>query len=193
MRGREPRSSPRATPTVPSSRRPSPACTPRGWRRWRRWPGWRTPRAVTRPRRIPILAFHGTKDPFVSYTGGLGPAALGLEAPNGSGKTIGQSLGKNGKLPGGPSIPSITAAWAARGGMRARAPKDTAAAAGVTLIRYPCPDGTEVELYRVAGGGHAWPGSAISASIKSVVGYTTMAVSADQIMWKFFEAHPLRR
>jgi len=25
------------------------------------------------------------------------------------------------------------------------------------------------------------------------VGYTTMAISADQIMWAFFVAHPLRR
>jgi polyhydroxybutyrate depolymerase len=50
-----------------------------------------------------------------------------------------------------------------------------------------------VELYRVNGGGHAWPGSAASASLASVVGYTTTAISADQIMWAFFAAHPLRR
>jgi polyhydroxybutyrate depolymerase len=140
-------------------------------------------------RHIPIVAFHGTKDPFVSYTGGLGPSAMKLEAPDGKG-TLGSSLGK-GRLPTGPSIPSITASWASREGCASK-PTDSAVATAVTLIRYQCPGGTEVELYRVTGGGHAWPGSAISASIKSVVGYTTMAISADQIMWDFFEAHPLR-
>ena len=154
--------------------------------------GLENPKGCDPARRIPILAFHGTKDPFVSYTGGLGPAALGLEAPNGSGQTIGQSLGKDSKLSGGPSVPSIVAAWAAREGC-APTPKVHEVASDVTLIRYPCAGTTDVELYRVTGGGHAWPGSAISASIKSVVGYTTMAISADQIMWQFFEAHPLRR
>jgi polyhydroxybutyrate depolymerase len=45
----------------------------------------------------------------------------------------------------------------------------------------------------VTGGGHAWPGSPVSKAIAPVVGYTTMAISADQIMWAFFVAHPLRR
>jgi poly(3-hydroxybutyrate) depolymerase len=33
----------------------------------------------------------------------------------------------------------------------------------------------------------------VSKSIASVVGCTTMAISADQIMWAFFVAHPFRR
>ena len=66
-------------------------------------------------------------------------------------------------------------------------------ASGVTLITYSCPKGDAVELYRVTGGGHAWPGSSVSQAIAPAVGYTTMAISADQIMWAFFVAHPLRR
>jgi polyhydroxybutyrate depolymerase len=62
----------------------------------------------------------------------------------------------------------------------------------VTLIAYSCPHDNTVELYRVTGGGHAWPGSAITQSLAKVVGFTTMAISADQIMWDFFAAHPLR-
>ncbi len=143
-------------------------------------------------RPVPVVAFHGTADPFVSYSGGLGPAALKLAAPDGSGRTIGQEAGKGAaKLHAGPSVPAITAAWARRNGCASR-PTDDVVAAGVTRIAYACPHGNDVQLYRVTGGGHAWPGSAMSREIASVVGYTTMAINADQIMWAFFAAHPLR-
>ena len=46
-------------------------------------------------------------------------------------------------------------------------------------------------LYRVTGGGHAWPGSTTSAAIEGIVGHTTMSIDANAIMWKFFVAHPL--
>ena len=62
---------------------------------------------------------------------------------------------------------------------------------GVTLLRYTCPKNATVELYRISGGGHAWPGSTFTASISSAVGFTTMAIDADAIMWRFFEQHPL--
>ena len=143
-------------------------------------------------RPVPVVAFHGTADPFVSYTGGLGPSSLKLAAPDGSGRTLGQGLSKETlkKLRSGPSIPAVTAAWARRNGCTPR-PTERSVATSVTLIAYSCPHGNDVELYRVSGGGHAWPGSAVSREIASVVGYTTMAISADQIMWAFFAAHPL--
>jgi len=46
----------------------------------------------------------------------------------------------------------------------------------------------EVELYRVDGGGHTWPGSAMSATSASVTGKTTMHIDATQLMWDFFAA-----
>jgi len=143
-------------------------------------------------RPVPVVAFHGTADPFVSFTGGLGPSSLKLAAPDGSGRTVGQGLSKEAlkKLRTGPSIPAVTAAWARRNGCAPK-PSERSVATRVTLIAYSCPHGDDVELYRVSGGGHAWPGSAVSQEIASVVGYTTMAVSADQIMWAFFAAHPL--
>lgn len=141
-----------------------------------------------RPSRpVPVIAFHGTADPFVSYGGGLGPKALALPAPNGHG-TIGQS--GTARSGAGPSIPDQAAMWARRNGCGSP-PTNTVVAPRVTLIRYPCPPDATVELYRVTGGGHAWPGSAVSQSIGKVVGYTTMAISADDLMWAFFEAHPL--
>ncbi len=65
-------------------------------------------------------------------------------------------------------------------------------ASDVTELTYTCPPGADVELYRVQGGGHSWPGSAFSKLIESVVGPTTDSISANEVMWAFFQAHPLR-
>lgn len=143
-----------------------------------------------RPSRpVPVVAFHGTADPFVHFNGTPSKAAADLPAPTGSKKTLGQSS-DSGALKKAPSIPQDTADWARRNGCRST-PTDSKAASGVTLVRYRCPAGADVELYVVKGGGHAWPGSKVSAAIKSVVGFTTFAITADAIMWRFFKAHPL--
>jgi polyhydroxybutyrate depolymerase len=140
-------------------------------------------------RPVPVLAFHGTADPFVAYTGGLGPKALQLPSPDGKG-TLGGSGAATDQTKG-PSIPQITADWAKRNGC-GTTPTDSKLTSDVTTIRFPCPAGADVVLERITGGGHAWPGSAFSQAIASVVGKTTMTISADQMIWTFFEAHPLR-
>jgi polyhydroxybutyrate depolymerase len=139
-------------------------------------------------RPVPVLAFHGTTDPFVSYEGGLGPKALALPSPDGKG-TLGQSGAK--RQTKGPSIPQITADWAKRNGCGIT-PADRKLTSDVTTITFPCPAGAEVVLERVTGGGHAWPGSLVSQAIGGIVGKTTMTISANALMWTFFEAHPLR-
>jgi polyhydroxybutyrate depolymerase len=141
-------------------------------------------------RAVPVIAFHGTADPFLSYTGGLGPKALALPAPDGSDRTI-QNIGAPTSAFQGPSVPKIAAAYAHRNGCRAQ-PAAQAVAADVTEFSYRCPTGAEVELYRVAGGGHTWPGSAFSAAIASTVGPTTFSISATDLMWQFFSRHSLR-
>ena len=154
--------------------------------------GIQNPAACHPSRPVPVVAFHGTADPFVPYLGGIGSASLKLPAPDGSHRTLGQVLGKKASTFKGPTIPENTAAWAKRNGCAPR-PTEQTVATRVTLITYSCPKGDAVELYRVTGGGHAWPGSPVSKAIAPFVGYTTMAISADQIMWAFFVAHPLRR
>jgi polyhydroxybutyrate depolymerase len=153
--------------------------------------GIQVPAGCHPSRPVPVVAFHGTADPFVPYDGGLGPAALALPAPDGSHRTLGQVLGPHAAQRTGPSGPAVTARWARRNGCAA-APT-TRSAPGVARIAYRCPSGADVVLYRISGGGHAWPGSALSRSVASVVGFTTMAVSADEVIWRFFAAHPLRR
>jgi polyhydroxybutyrate depolymerase len=145
--------------------------------------------APTRP--VPVVTFHGTDDPYVSYTGGLGSKALDLPAADGSHKTLGQEGAAKAALNKGPSIPDITAGWAKRNRCSTQLPTQTKIARDVTLLTWACPTDASVELYRITGGGHAWPDSTFSQAIASYVGKTTFSISANQIMWKFFLAHPL--
>ena len=153
--------------------------------------GVRTIKGCTPKRPVPIVAFHGTADGFVSFTGGLGEQALDLPAPDGSGKKLRDTLTPEQlKSGGGDSIPAIMAAWAKRNHCGAGT-KETTVTADVTKVTYHCPAAAETVLYRVTGGGHSWPGSTFSQSIASIVGPTTMSINADEIMWDFFVKHPL--
>lgn len=140
-------------------------------------------------RPVPIVAFHGTKDPYLSFDGGLGEAALNLPAPDGSGRTV-RDLGV-GDAAAGPSVTDAMTAWAKRNGCTTKA-RERAVADDVTLVTFACTKAREVQLYRVEGGGHSWPGSEFSRAIEAVVGPTTFSISANEVMWKFFQAHPLR-
>ena len=156
-----------------------------------------------RPSRpVPVLAFHGTADAYVPYDGRPSTAAAHLPAPDGSGGTLGQTLDQAGgaRVPGaditrtviegGSAMPDILAAWARREGCPG-GPASSRIGSDVTLLRYSCPPDAAVSLYRVEGGGHAWPGSRGSAAIAGAVGRTTFTIDADALMWDFFREHPL--
>lgn len=49
-------------------------------------------------------------------------------------------------------------------------------------------DGSEVVLIEIAGAGHTWPGK---PSPLKVLGKSALNVSANDLMWEFFERHPL--
>jgi polyhydroxybutyrate depolymerase len=140
-------------------------------------------------RPVPVIAFHGTDDQFVAYDGGLGPAVANLPSPDGTG-TLGDMVGTAALPGGGAPVPEMASAWALRNGCQP-APVEEPVAADVALLRFTCPAGAEVELYRVDGGGHSWPGSVFSAAIPDVVGATSASVSATELIWAFFDAHPL--
>lgn len=88
-------------------------------------------------RPMPVVAFHGTADPIVPYTAGKG--AIGDVKGTEADMTVWAKM--NGCDTGGFPVPA------------AAAPK-------VTRFTFAgCKDGSAVVLYRIAGGGHAWPGS----------------------------------
>ncbi|HSP36757.1 MAG TPA: prolyl oligopeptidase family serine peptidase [Frankiaceae bacterium] len=153
-----------------------------------------------RPSRpVPLVTFHGTMDSFVPYDGSPSRSAARLPTPDGSGRTLGGLRNQDipgaattrSVLNGGSAMPDILASWATRERCRDGAPAESTIGSDVTHLRYDCPAGSAVELYRVTTGGHAWPGSPGSAALAAAVGRTTFTINADAVMWDFFRAHPL--
>ena len=142
-------------------------------------------------RPVPIVAFQGTGDEFVAFTGGLGPRAEAASANDGTGRMLGDTSGGKAVARSAPTE-KVAAAWAKRNKCAAK-PKATQVAPDVTAVRYRCPKRADVELYEVQGGGHTWPGSEFSRAIETAVGPTTFSINADEVMWRFFEAHPRPR
>lgn len=141
---------------------------------------------TTRP--VPVIAFHGTADPIVAYTGGTGPNARLLPAPDGDGSVV-QEGKPNTNGPGAQSIPANAAAWAHRNGCGPE-PQRTQVAPDVELQNYPCPANASVQLYSIINGGHVWPGSPLPFP-EPLVGVNTTSIKATEVIWDFFRTHPL--
>lgn len=76
------------------------------------------------------------------------------------------------------------AGWAAHNGC-APAPSTILRQGEVTGEQWGgCAGGADVALYTIEGKGHSWPGSSMPATI------TTRAISATDLIWEFFAAHP---
>ncbi|WCN82353.1 alpha/beta hydrolase family esterase [Micromonospora sp. LH3U1] len=60
-------------------------------------------------------------------------------------------------------------------------------APGVTRTLASCADGSEVSVYTIPDMGHSWPGATSGQLAASAAG-----VSATDLMWEFFAAHPRR-
>ena len=126
--------------------------------------------------RVSVLAFHGTADPVVPYSGG----------EYFSGAPIGRVLG----VPAAKPVDDSAAAWAAFDGC-GTPPRQSRVAGDVQRFVWPhCPATGAVELYRVVGGGHTWPGA--PAVRAGQLGPTTASIDATKLMLDFFAAHPRR-
>ncbi|WP_176728796.1 extracellular catalytic domain type 1 short-chain-length polyhydroxyalkanoate depolymerase [Thermogemmatispora onikobensis] len=113
-------------------------------------------------RSVPLLEIHGTGDFIVPYEGMPG---LGL-----------------------PPIPQWLEDWARRDGCQ-QGPTVFLTQSDITGEAWShCTAPGLVVHYRVAGGGHTWPGSLIPVPY---LGKTTHTLSATAVIWQFFVAHPL--
>jgi polyhydroxybutyrate depolymerase len=67
----------------------------------------------------------------------------------------------------------------------------------VTQITYGgCKDNAEVVFFRINDGGHTWPGSPVAdkyakSGFGKFTGKTNKDINASNLIWSFFEAHPL--
>jgi polyhydroxybutyrate depolymerase len=125
---------------------------------------------------VSVLAFHGTSDPIVPYQGG----------EYFSGAPIGRVLG----VPAAKPVDDAVAAWAAFDGCGARPEQSWVADDVRRFVWRGCPATGAVELYRVVGGGHTWPGSV--AVREGRLGSTTTSIDATDLILDFFDAHPRR-
>ncbi len=143
------------------------------------------PPECTPGRPVPVLAIHGTADPFVPYDGGVGPGVALLPSADGSGPigTVPDAVLPPEMLT---TVPQRIAAWAARDGCDATVTPDPVSD-DVDEFDYTCPAGVDVQLWRVDGGGHTWPGSQFLVAVSKMVGPTTMSVSANEVIWAFFQ------
>jgi polyhydroxybutyrate depolymerase len=72
------------------------------------------------------------------------------------------------------------------------APVPPADGTSVTRLTYGrCAAGTNVVLYTVTGGGHAWPGGP-QYSLRSIIGIASQQLDASQTIVDFFLTHPMR-
>jgi polyhydroxybutyrate depolymerase len=137
-------------------------------------------------RRVSIVAFHGTADPILYFNGGVGTAVLNNAL---SGETVPTTPLPPARL-NGKGYPANVKTWAAKDGCDTRS-TDKKVSPHVILRTYRCPPGTAVEFYIVLGGGHAWPGSKLSAALAKITGPSTFEVDATDIIWRFFQQHRL--
>jgi poly(3-hydroxybutyrate) depolymerase len=127
---------------------------------------------------VAVMHFHGTADEYAPYEGGVGRASANAPVRpvfNSAHASIRFWLAVNVCKPdASEALPDTT-----DDGMRS------------VRLRYTgCRSGLTVELVRIEGGGHTWPGQ---APLVPSLGASTSDISANDMMWTFFQANPLNK
>jgi polyhydroxybutyrate depolymerase len=126
----------------------------------------------TRP--VPVIAFFGTADPIGDIEYPLWFFKLMNIDPD---KEYREYLPVSVWLDG----------WVARNGCDP-GPEAIAPQGDASGVRYDgCVADAEVVVFHIEGGGHTWPGG----SNLPIFGKTTEALNASEVMWAFFEKHPM--
>jgi polyhydroxybutyrate depolymerase len=126
-------------------------------------------------RPVPVIQVNGTDDPLVPYKGGEVSHRRGDVVPSATGSAKDWA-----RLDG-------CAADPARDSLP---PRTTDGLETRREIYSGCRDHSEVALYSIIGGGHTWPGGKQYLP-QFIVGKTSRDIDANEIIWQFFQAHPL--
>jgi len=120
--------------------------------------------ACTPSRDISVMQIHGTSDAIVSY---------------------------NGSAQGGKSVADVIGLWVGNNSCtttpQVQLLPDINTQDNSTVeksVYAPCSTGTEVNLYKVIGGGHQWPGT---SSLFGGLGAINRDISASAEIWNFFQ------
>ena len=129
-------------------------------------------------RAVPVMHFHGTADEFAPFKGGFGKGGAG-----GKGVTDFKS------------VEHTIQSWVKANGCKPE-PEVVAlpdkADDGMKCTRTTWSggrDGSEVVLIEIENGGHTWPGQ---KPIVAMLGQSTLDISANDLMWEFFQKHPMK-
>ena len=124
----------------------------------------------TRP--VSVLHFHGTADRFVPFKGPDTGTPKFMTF-----KSVEASVALWAKLDGCPEKPEITTIPSSDG-------------MAITKYAYgPGKDESEVIVFTIEGAGHTWPGQ---KPVIGLIGDSTLGISANDLMWEFFQKHPMK-
>ena len=125
-------------------------------------------------RAVSVMHFHGDTDECAPFKGGRGRGPSGTDFY---------------------SVQHSIDAWVAANGCRptpqtTRLPDRADDGTTVKEVRYASGrDGAEVVLVVIEGGGHTWPGR---EPRMRALGASTRDISANDMMWEFFQQHPMK-
>ena len=125
-------------------------------------------------RPVPVMHFHGTDDKLVPFNG---PSKT--MATVASFKSVEETIRIWAQVDGCPMTPTVT-----------QLPDTVGDGTVVERKLYgPGKGGAEVILFTIRHGGHTWPGRKWPVPW---LGKTTRNISANDLMWEFFQRHPMK-
>lgn len=123
---------------------------------------------------MPVLEMHGTSDPIVPYDGGVVRVTSGRHGPGASPVL---------------SVDATQQLWRTKDSCDAvtttALPQRGEDGTSVTVQSSDCANGTKVQLYSIADGGHIWPGGSQYLP-QALVGKVSHQFDASEVIWQFF-------
>jgi len=132
-------------------------------------------------RPVPMLMMNGTADPLIPYQGGRGTSRFAVPGFWSTQKTFDFWRRVNGCESGDARTENL-------------GDRDPTDQSTVTRITSRCPQGGDVVLYRVNGGGHRMPGASSDARLPRIVdmmfGPQNHDIDGAETIWAFFRRFP---
>ena len=157
-------------------------------------PGAGSDCAPSRP--VPVLLIHGTEDTCAPYGGGETCGGCWSRFFE---ETLGTTLDA-GDIHGCAGALEQLESWRAANTCSPESARTWLTTADAVCVRYDvCAGDATAALCTVGGGGHTWPGAELACNPKrrlcqtllSILGPTSTATDANEIMWAFFSEHAL--